>query len=225
MRSWGSSAASGAGPALACALVLAAPAVAAPVDDFARASTDFARARSDARPRANAALRQRQEAAQSCLDVFRATPEPNREPLFDAYVIDVVFGAITVDEPLYDRFIARLEQIRLQREPALMAARRILRGQVAGVEALGLTLDDACTTARQWQAANWRTPPRSIRILRLFGHFSDAFPQKTDAAERRLRRAGHPRAAEVLARTLEPENGDAFEADPVACALDQASCP
>ena len=213
MRSWVSFAAS-----TAAVLALgAAPAAAAPVDDFADATGVLTAALRRAQPRVDAAAQARTDAALSCLDVLRVTPEPNRESLSVAYVLDLGVGAATVARPLLGRFLGRLERLRLRREPALMAARRTLRGQLALVDTLGLTLDDTCTVARRWQDAGWRTPPRSIRLQRRFLRIVDSYSQETDDAERRLRRAGHPRAARML------ENFDIGDEpgteDPIICAL------
>src|SRR4051812_29774179 len=142
MRSWASFAASA-----VAALVLAAPAAAAgaPVDEFASATGEFAQAFRTALPRAKAAAEQRQEAARECLDVLRATPEPNREPMAEAYLFDVVFGVVNVEVRPLRRFAGRLARIHLRREPALAAVRRNLRGVVAALELTALSVDDTCT--------------------------------------------------------------------------------
>jgi hypothetical protein len=211
MRCWASSAVS----AAAAVLLLAGPAAAAPVDRFARATLATRAEVHDAAVRAGGVARQ-------CLDVLRAAPLENRESLAVAFELDVTFGLLKVDAPIMRRWGARLERIRLRREPALMAARRILRGQRALIDVALLTLDRTCTVAREWQAAGWRTPPRSIRLQRRFLTIADSYSQETDAAEGRLRRAGHPRAARILSlgggndRELIPED------DPVRAVLGSA---
>jgi hypothetical protein len=215
MRYWAS---------FALSLALATPAQAAPVDEFADATSVVGRSFRAAAPRMDAAAGQRQQAAQSCLDVLRATPEPNRETLLVAYALDVVVGRFTVARPLFGRYQSRLERIRLRREPALTAARRILRGQLALVDTLVLSLDDTCTIARQWQQAGWRTPPRSIRLQRRLLRIADSYSQETDEAERRLRRAGHPRAARILERGIDVGGESTPETDPVVCAV-VGACP
>jgi hypothetical protein len=222
MRSWGSFAAS----AAALALLLSAPAATAkPAGDFARATNAFLDARRDDGPRAQAAAQRHRDAGAQCLDVFRAAPPANRELLEAAYAVDVQIGLLEVDGPIYRRFLDRLERVALRDEPDLMTARRLLRTEVAFFELAPLILDDACTTARAWQASGWRTPPRSIRILHRLGTLGDAADEDLLPAVRVLRRAGHPRAARAVLDAFGPAD-ETIERrdDPVICALLSQDC-
>ena len=221
MRCWASFAASA-----ALALACAAPAAATPVGDFARATNAFLDARRAAGCAAQAAAQRRRDAvAQQCLDVFQAAPPANRELLGVAYDVDVTAGLLEVEGPVYRGFLDRLERLRLRSEPELMRARRLLRGQVAFLGLVPLVFDDACTTARAWQAAGWRTPPRSIRIFHRLATLSDAVDENLDAASRVLARAGHRRAARAALDDFTlPDSVIERAGDPVRCALDPEGC-
>jgi hypothetical protein len=221
MRCWASSALS----AGALALLCAAPAAAKPVGEFAQASNAFLDARQAARPRADAAAQRRRDAAAACLDVFQATPVANRELVYVAYFVDEELGLFEVYSPIYRRLLARLERMRLRPEPELMKARRVLRTTVSLLELLPLVLDDPCTTARAWQAAGWRTPPRSIRVIRRIQTISEASDYDLEAAARLLRRAGHRRAAREISNVFDPGDAAVERAgDPVRCALMPDDC-
>src|SRR4051794_38580067 len=223
MRSWGSFAASGAALALLCA----APAPAKPVGEFARATNASLDASRAARPRAEAAAQRRRDAAASCLDVFKATPLPNREQLDAAYFIDVASGLYEIETPLLRRLLDRLERVRLRPEPELMKARRLLRSEVALLELLPLiVLDDACRTARDWQAAGWRTPPRSIRAIRRLQTLSAGADEDLTPAAKLLAAGGHRRASRLVLDDYDQfgDEGVELAGDPVHCALMPDDC-
>ena len=222
MRCWASFAAS-AILALACAT----PAAAAPAtSDFARATNAFLDARRAAAPRAVAAVERRGAAlAADCLDVFKAAPPANRELLGVAYELDLEAAALGIEEPLYRRLLDRLERTQLRSEPELMRARRLLRTEVAFFGLSRLTFEDACATARAWQAAGWRTPPRSIQIFHRLATLSDAADEDLGPASRLLARTGHRRAARAVLDDFVPADSLIERPrDPIRCALGLEDC-
>ena len=220
MRCWASFAASA-----ALALLCAAPAAATPEGGFARATNAFLDARHASAARAQAAAQRKRDAAAQCLDVFKATPEANRELLGAAYDVDVAGGLLEVDGPIFRRLLDRLERVHLRTVPELMKARRILRTQVAFYGLIPLVFDDTCTIAREWQAAGWKTPPRAIRVFHRLATIGDGLDDDLLPAVRVLRRTGHLRAARAVLDAFGPSDAEIERRDdPVRCALGFGDC-
>jgi hypothetical protein len=221
MRSWASSAAS----AALLAVALAAPAAAAPVDDFARVTDAFRRELLAAAPDGRAAAAGRRDAAAQCRDVLEATPVDRRGPLFTSYFLDVMIARYEIERPLGERWLDSLEHLRLRSSRALLGARRSVRDALALLDAAAPLAADTCDIAREW-AATGRMPDPVRRLQRLVDLSEDLNLDRAQPGVRALRRVGHRRAAATLERGLYQEDVEVLPAaDAAACALEAPDYP
>jgi hypothetical protein len=185
----------------------------------------YARGRDRVDADARRAARERRAAAQRCLPVWASVPKHHIEKAGEIYFTSVAGALWSVDGPLTDRWIDRLEGARsVMRVPVLAAAMRGMRRTLPLFERSLNAFPDPCATVTAWRDAGWSAAAAPDRFP---GVDLEAATKVADAAERAInrgaalvRRYGGPagaNAASLFSGALDEVDSRVIDScDPVA---------